>query len=77
MHEVVVSDRRTLLFQELAPTGGHICTDLLTLIGERGRLSEADAQQILAKLALATKRAHDMGVMIRNLKPESVQVGCY
>ena len=35
LHEVICSNRRTLLIQELAPAGGHVCTDLLTLIEAR------------------------------------------
>ena len=74
LHEVLADSSRLLLVSELPPTDGVICTDLLSLIEQRGRLSEADARQIFAKLALAVKRAHDEGVMLRNIKPEGVQV---
>ena len=74
LHEVLADSSRLLLVSELPPTDGAICTDLLSLIEQRGRLSEADARQIFAKLALAVKRAHDEGVMLRNIKPEGVQV---
>lgn len=74
LHEVLADSSSLLLVSELPPTDGAICTDLLSLIEQRGRLSEADARQIFAKLALAVKRAHDEGVMLRNIKPEGVQV---
>ena len=73
LHEVVSSSHRTLLFSELAMAGGLVCTDLLTIIEQRGRVRESDAKEIFAKLALIVKRAHDMGVGLRNIKPEVVQ----
>mmetsp|Transcript_93418 Transcript_93418/g.280267 ORF Transcript_93418/g.280267 Transcript_93418/m.280267 type:complete len:231 (-) Transcript_93418:216-908(-) len=44
------------------------------MIERRGRLKEPDARQIFSKLVLATKKAHDAGVVLRNIKPEAVQV---
>ena len=48
--------------------------DLHTLIEQRGRLTEADARQIYARLVLAVKAAHDVGIALRSIKPETIQV---
>ena len=48
--------------------------DLHTLIEQRGRLAEADARQIYARLVLAVKAAHDVGIALRSIKPETIQV---
>lgn len=66
-----------LLVSELPPSDGAICTDLLTLIEKRGRLTEADARQIFVKLTLAVKRAHDQEIVLRNIKPEGIQVRAF
>jgi len=71
LHEVLQSPRSLLLVNELVPRGGD---DLLSMIERRGRLKEADARQIFSKLVLATKKAHDAHVVLRNIKPEAVQV---
>jgi len=72
LHEVVQTPRELMLVNELVPLSG--ADDLLSMIERRGRLSEANSRQIFAKLVLATKRAHDSGVAVRNIKPETVQV---
>lgn len=74
LHEVLGSPKRTLVVGELAPTEGAICTDLFTLVEERGRFSEQDARQIFTRLVLAVKAAHQNGIVLRNIKPEGVQV---
>jgi len=71
LHEVVQSPKSLLLVSELVPRGGD---DLLSMIERRGRLKEADSRQIFSKLVLATKKAHDAGVVLRNIKPEAVQI---
>jgi len=53
---------------------GEPCSDLLTLLQRKGRLPEPDVRSIFTRLVLATKRAHDCGTVLRNLKPETVQV---
>ena len=58
----------------LAPTTGAVADDLLSMLERRGRLPEADARSIFTRLVLATKRAHDCGTVLRNIKPESVQI---
>mmetsp|Transcript_1617 Transcript_1617/g.2636 ORF Transcript_1617/g.2636 Transcript_1617/m.2636 type:complete len:347 (+) Transcript_1617:63-1103(+) len=74
LYEVLGTKNHIVLINELAPTGGNVCTDLHSLIERAGRLDERDARQIFARLVLATKRAHDNGVMLRNIKPEAIQV---
>ena len=74
VREVLLSPKRVLLVTELAPTSGAVCDDLLTLLERRGRLAESDARRVFTRIVLATKRAHDCGAVLRNIKPESVQV---
>jgi len=74
LHEVLASSRRLMLISELPKQRGALCTDLLSLIHKRGRLSEDIAKPIFAKIVLAVKRAHESSVALRNLKPEAVQV---
>lgn len=77
LHEVVSGSRTIMVISELPPQRGRICTDLLSMIEKQGSgsgLSEHDAQQIFAGLVLATKWAHEHGVVVRNIKPETVQV---
>jgi len=71
LHEVVQTPKVLMLVNELVPRSGD---DMLSMIERRGRLSEANSRQLFAKLVLATKRAHDAGVVVRNIKPETVQV---
>jgi serine/threonine protein kinase len=72
LHEVLGSPKRTLVISELTPTDGTL--DLFSLIDQRGRLAEQDARQIFTRLVLAVKAAHQAGVVLRNLKPELLQV---
>lgn len=74
LHEVLRSPTGYLVVNELAPAGGAVCDDLLSLLQRRGRLGEADARAIFLRLVLATKRAHDCGAALRGIKPETVQV---
>jgi carbon catabolite-derepressing protein kinase len=74
VREVLLSPHRVVMVCELAPMAGAVCEDLLTLLQRRGRLSEPDARRIFTRLVLATKRAHDCGVVLRNIKPEVVQL---
>ena len=75
LHEVLASSSRLMLISALPKQrGGALCTDLLSLISERGRLSEEVAKPIFAKLVLAVKWAHESSVVLRNLKPEAVQL---
>ena len=74
LHEVLGSPKRTLVISELTPTQGGTCTDLFTLVEKRGRIGEQDARQIFSRLVLAVKAAHSAGVVLRNVKPEGVQV---
>lgn len=74
VHECLLSPTLFILVCELAPTTGAVCDDLLTLLQRRGRLAESDARRIFTRLVLATKRAHDCGAVLRNIKPEVVQV---
>jgi len=77
LSEVIATNRRVLVFFELEPLlrhDGGLVIDMLSLIEKRGRLKEDDARQIFAKLVLAVKTAHDMGVVLRNIKPEIIQV---
>jgi len=74
LHEVLGSPKRTLVISELTPTQGGTCTDLFTLVDQRGRIGEQDARQIFTRLVLAVKAAHSAGVVLRNVKPEGVQV---
>jgi len=74
VHEVVCSPSRIYLASELAPTTGARAEDLLTMLQRRGRLPEADVRCIFVRLVLATKRAHECGAVLRNIKPETVQV---
>jgi serine/threonine protein kinase len=74
LHEVLRSPQGHHLVSELAPTGGSVSDDLLSLLQRRGRLSEADARAIFLRLVVATKRAHDARTVLRSLKPETVQV---
>ena len=68
-----------------SPASGHLSeamtigasaydTDLMTILEQRGRLAESDARRIFTRIVLATKRAHDCGAVLRNLKPENVHV---
>ena len=59
---------------ELAPQSGAVCDDLLTILVRRSRLAESDARRVFTRLVLAAKRAHDCGAVLRNIKPESIQV---
>ena len=72
--EMLLSPTRVFLINELVPTEGAVCDSLLALLQRRGRLAESDARRIFSRLVLATKRAHDCGAVLRNLKPEIVQV---
>ena len=72
--EVLLSPARLLLVSALAPTSGALCDDLLSVLQRRGRLGEADARRIFARLVLAVKRAHDCGTVLRGIKPECVHV---
>ena len=75
LHEVLASPSRTLVVSELAPmTDGAVCSDLFAVIDQRGRLKEHDARQVFTRLVLAVKAAHQAGVVLRNIKPEGVQV---
>ena len=74
LYEVLQSPTRIMLVSELAPMEGEPCSDLLTLLQRKGRLPEPDVRSIFTRLVLATKRAHDCGTVLRNLKPETVQV---
>mmetsp|Transcript_19490 Transcript_19490/g.53461 ORF Transcript_19490/g.53461 Transcript_19490/m.53461 type:complete len:285 (-) Transcript_19490:821-1675(-) len=77
LSEVIATNRRVLVFFELEPLlrhDGGLVIDMLSLIEKRGRLKEDDARQIFAKLVLAVKTAHDMGVVLRNIKPEIIQL---
>ena len=74
LHEVLGSPERTLVVSELTPTQGGTCTDLFSLVERLGRIGEKDARQIFTRLVLAVKAAHHAGVMLRNVKPEGVQV---
>jgi len=71
LHEVVQSPSSLMLMNDVVPRGGD---DLLSMIERRGRLAEKNARQLFTKLVLATKRAHDRGVVLRAIKPETVQV---
>lgn len=72
--EVLVSPTQLTLVNTLAPTSGAVCDDLLTILERRSRLAESDARRVFTRIVLAVKRAHDCGAVLRNLKPESVQV---
>ena len=86
VHEVLLSPKRLVLVTHLAsPASGHLSeamtigasaydTDLMTILEQRGRLAESDARRIFTRIVLATKRAHDCGAVLRNLKPENVHV---
>ena len=74
VHQVLQAPDSIYLAVQLAPTEGVIADDLLTVIEKRSRLPEPVARSIFVRLVLATKRAHDCGVVLRNLKPETVQV---
>ena len=74
VHQVLQAPDSFYLAVQLAPTEGVIADDLLTMIEKRSRLPEPVARSIFVRLVLATKRAHDCGVVLRNLKPETVQV---
>lgn len=73
LHSVVGTPGSVYVICDRVPTGS-TCTDLLAQIQQRGRLKEADARSVFARLVLATKRAHDCGVVLRDIKPERVQV---
>ena len=74
IREVLLTPSRLILVNEVAPTEGAVCDDLLSVLQRRGRLAEADARRLFTRLVLATKRAHDCGTVLRNIKPELVQV---
>ena len=74
LREVLLSPTRIFLVDELAPTEGAVCDSLFSLLQRRGRLAEADARRIFTRIVLATKRVHDCGSVLRDLKPEIVQV---
>mmetsp|Transcript_21515 Transcript_21515/g.46285 ORF Transcript_21515/g.46285 Transcript_21515/m.46285 type:complete len:346 (-) Transcript_21515:272-1309(-) len=74
LHEVLASSSRLMLICELPAQSGAVCTDLLSFVSKRGRLPEDIAQSIFAKLVLAVKKAHEHSIVLRNLKPEAVQV---
>jgi len=77
LQEVVATTSRVLVFFELEPLmrrDGGLVIDMLGLVEKRGRIKEDDARQIFAKLVLAVKTAHDLGIVLRNIKPESIQV---
>ena len=74
VHEVLQSPSSIMIMTALAPTTGTLCDDLFSILQRRGQLPEAEARKIFTRLVLATKRAHDCGAVLRNLKPESVQV---
>ncbi|EOD28558.1 hypothetical protein EMIHUDRAFT_204480 [Emiliania huxleyi CCMP1516] len=72
LHEVVATPSRILVFFELEPLlrrDGGMITDLLSLLEKRNRLREEEARAIFVRLA-----AHELGVALRNIKPEGVQV---
>lgn len=76
--EVVATTSRVLVFVELEPLMRHdggLVIDMLALIEKRGRIKEDDTKQIFAKLVLVVKAAHDLGIVLRNIKPETIQVG--
>ena len=74
LHEVLASPQHVHVVCEVAGPAGCCPVDLLTLIERRGRLAEVDARQIYARLVLAVKAAHDVGVALRSIKPETIQV---
>jgi len=74
VHEMLHSPDRIYLAAQLAPTAGAVADDLLSVLQKRGRLPEAEAQSIFVRLVLATKRAHDCGTVLRNIKPETIQI---
>ena len=74
LHEVLASPTRLHVVCEISGPPGCCPVDLHTLIEQRGRLAEADARQIYARLVLAVKAAHDVGIALRSIKPETIQV---
>ena len=50
LHEVLGSPKRTLVVSKLAATEGATCTDLFTLIDQRGRIGEQDARRVPLEL---------------------------
>lgn len=76
--EVIATTSRVLVFFELEALMRHdggLVIDMLSLIEKRGRIKEDDTKQMFAKLVLAVKAAHDLGIVLRNIKPETIQVG--
>ena len=74
VREVLLSPSRLILINELQPIEGALCEDLFTLLQQRGHLEESDARRIFTRIAVAIKRAHECGSVLRNIKPEIVQV---
>jgi hypothetical protein len=74
VQEVLLSPTQVVLASERVPTTGTVCDSLVAIIERRGRLAESDARRVFTRLVLATKRAHDCGAVLRNIKPEAIQV---